>query len=463
MLTRLLLFVPILLVPNMLHFEFDTGIPGLNLSNIVFLVLLAALLAGGRKYLPIEPRGRITNALLLLYAVLFIGLAIALATAPGNLMEDVTYIKNMIFYTLFYFLYRRCGQDLKRTRQLIIFVMVVAAIAGVEAIREGISYGFDRYSESKRASGPFGKDYTTANRAGVFYAMFLPMFIAMALFFREQKLWRIAALGGCAILAVAIMATYSRQSYIIAIVCLALLLIRRNVVMAAIIALLMVPAIGMLPESVTQRVVETQQEHAEPGAVTTEAVDVSTASRFEIWSAAMRMWQDHPLGVGLNRFKRFIGQYDAAYAGMDAHSIYVLLLAEISILGPLAFLYLLWRLLRTGMAFARATPHNDHEGKALSLGFILMVVAVALGNVYGSPFFEGAVAVNFWIMAGLLEHYFALKRAGAPAAQGRTTAVAPPHARIASRFPLAAKVAPGRYGHAETHTPSSGDPDTPAR
>lgn len=442
MFMRLLLAVPLLFMPNMLHLSPETGIPGLNLANIIFIVVGMAVLMGGRRYRPLQPTGRITLPLMLLFAVLVLGFAIAQATMPRDTMDDVTYLKNMLFFPLMYFVYRRCGQDIKGTRQLIIFLMIVAAVAGIEAIKEGLDYGFGNYNESRRASGPFGEDYTTANRAGVFYAMFLPMFISMALFFRKQKFWRLAAIGGCLIMAVAIMATYSRQSYLIALVGLALLLVRRNVVLAVVIAALMVPAIGMLPEGVTERVAETEQQDR----LGEQHLDTSTASRFEIWDGAVRMWSDHPLGVGVNRFKQYIGNYVPRYAGYDAHSIYFLMLAECGPLGLLALLYLFWRLLRMGMEFTRSVPGSDAEAKALSLGFILVVISVGMGNVYGSPFFEGSVMANFWALCGLMEHYFGLKRKGAVPGAVETARAKPPEAGIGSRFPLAARISPGRYG-----------------
>ncbi len=436
MVVRLLLAVLIVYMPNALHLALDTGIPGVNAANILFLLVVVTLLPGGKRYRPLQPTGPVTWSLLLLFVALTIGFGIAQWKMPLDLMADLTYLKNLIFYPLLYFLFRRCGQDTKGTRQLIILVMLVAAVAAIEAVREGLDYGFGAYSESRRASGPFGTDYLSANRAGVFYAMFLPMFAAMALFFRRQKLWRIAAIIGCVIMATAIMATYSRQSYLIALVAVALLLVRRNLVLAVLIGVLIVPAIGLLPDSVTQRVAETEQQDSVGG----EQLDTSTASRFEIWDGAMGMWDEHAAGVGLNRFKNHIGDYAPRYRGYDAHNIYVLLLAECGPLGVGALLYLLWRLLAMGVGFARSVPASDHEAKALSLGFILMVISAALGNVYGSPFFEGAVMANFWALCGLMEHYFGLKRQ-VPAA----TAAALPAAAIGTRFPLAAKIDPGRY------------------
>ena len=64
------------------------------------------------------------------------------------------------------------------------------------------------------------------------------------------------------------------------------------------------------------------------------------------------MWQDHPAGVGLNRFPRKIGDY-SNYSDFDAHNMYVLILAECGPLGLAALLWLLWRMLRLALALRR--------------------------------------------------------------------------------------------------------------
>src|SRR5690606_19148912 len=267
--------------------------------------------------------------------------------------------------------------------------------------------------------------------------MFLPMFIAMALFFRGQKLWRIAAIAGCVILVLAIMATYSRQSYAIALFGLSLLLLRRNVLLAVLIALLALPAASLLPESVTQRVAETEQTNA----AGVEELDMSTASRFEIWGGAVQMWQEYPLGVGLGRFPKYIGRY-SSHAGFDAHNYYVLVMSELGPLGLAALLWLMWRIWRLAGRVRRALAEVSAEARALGIGFTVTVVAMGLGNLYGSPFTEGAVMGNFWILCGLMEHY-ALDRL--PATAGAAAPVPAIDAGIATRFPMAARIAPGRY------------------
>lgn len=438
MLRLLILAIPIVFMPNALHLSFETGIPGMNMANLVFIVALLAVAAGPRDEPPFR-RGALTPALFAYMAALVMGFAIAQVTMPLDLYDDIFGLKNYLFYPLLYFVYRNCRLDAAATRKLIILLMIVAAVAGVEAVREGLSYGFGHYSDSKRASGPFGVDYRNANRAGVFYAMFLPMFFAMVLFFRGQKLWRIAALASCAILALAIMATYSRQAYAIALVCLALLLLRKHLVLALLVAALTLPIVELLPESVTQRVEETEQTS---GAGTQE-LDVSTVSRFEIWSGASKMWADYPGGVGLRRFPKRIGDY-SAHAGMDAHNYYVLTLSELGPLGLLAVLYLLWRLWRLSSQVCRASRDRDPEAHALAIGFTATILAMVLGNLYGSPFAEGSVMANFWILCGLMERYATLKFAVPAAFASDTVHVAPAHG-IAHRFPLAARISPGKY------------------
>lgn len=441
MLRRAFLALLIVFMPNALHFPFETGLPGLNLSNLLLIFALMAVLLSGRDVAWPKPgRGQLTIGLIGLFIALGIGFVISQLGMPLGIMDDVTYLKNAIFYPLLYFVYRRCREDLAGTRQLIILVLVVAAVAGIEAVREGLDYGIANYSETRRASGPFGVDYRMANRAGVFYAMFLPMFVALALFLRAQKVWRLSAVLGTVILASAIMFTFSRQSYLIAIVAVCILLLRRSITVALCSALLMFASMSLLPDSVTQRVAETEQSTASGH----EELDDSTASRFEIWSGAAQMWSEHPLGVGLNRFKRYIGNY-SHYAGYDAHNFYVLTLAELGPLGIVALLFLFWRLWQlAGSIRARARISGDAESIALAMGFTLTVVSTALGNIYGSPFLEGAVMANFWILCGLLERYFALTSQRQELRYPDKNL--PSAARIGTRFPLAARAHPNRYG-----------------
>jgi O-antigen ligase len=438
---RLLLAVPIVLMPNLLYVPLDTGIPAINLANLLLIALIIALIVSPPDRLTGRTMGVLTPPLLFLFLALLVGFLIAVTTLPGDTLDDITELKNFVFYPLLYFAYRRSKQDLHGTRQLIYLSLAVVLAAGVDTLLQGLANdAFASYSDTNRFAGPFG-DYRSANRAGVFFAMFLPMFAAFALFLRGHKVWSAVAIGGCFIVTLAIMLTYSRQSYLIAIIAVALLLVRRHLVLAILLALAAIPAISLLPEGVTQRVASTQQYTATGH---TE-LDVSTVSRFEIWGGALKMWRDHPAGVGLNRFPRKIGDY-STYSDFDAHNMYVLMLAELGPLGLAAMLWLLWRMLRLALALRRSGDDSDHEVKALGMGFTVAVIAMAMGNLYGSPFHEGLVMANFWIMCGLVERYTLLKRhAAIAAAKTSDTPRVDVAQAIAGRYPLSERILPGRY------------------
>lgn len=433
---RLLLAIAIVLLPNALQVPVNTGIPGINFSNLLLLLLLASLAIAPKEPMPsLNRTAYLTPPLLALFFMLVVGFVIAQVKAPGDVMSDITRLKNAIFYPLFYLVYRRCRMDLRETRQLIMLVLLVAVAAAIQAIVQGLQYGVGEFVDSQRASGPFG-DITMANRAGAFYAMFLPMLAAIAVVF-ERKSVRVAALIGCFLLAAAILFTYSRQSYLIGLLGLLLLLMHRSVFAALLACVLLVSSVSLFPESVVQRVQETRQS-SPAGA---SGVDPSTASRQEIWLGAMRMWQEHPEGVGLGRFTSRIGDY-SAHPGRDAHNSFVLILAEIGPLALAAMLWLLWRIWRLAFLIRRSAPETDQEMQALALGFRITVISMALSNVFGSPFFEGLIMASFWILCGLLERYAILK-AHAAAGPVEAESLPVPAPGLADRFPLVARTMPG--------------------
>jgi O-antigen ligase len=266
--------------------------------------------------------------------------------------------------------------------------------------------------------------------------MFTPMFVALALFLRRQKLWRLAAVGGIVLLSAGALFTYSRQAYFLVLLGVAVLLVRKSVVLAVVLSILLVSLAGYLPDSVFQRVEETKQtgNHGEA------EVDVSTSSRWEIWAGAMGMLRANPVGVGLNRFPQEIGKY-CSHKGRDAHNFYVLTLAEAGPQGLAAWLLLIWTLFRLA-AFLRAhAPPGDPEATALALGFTITTLCMALGGFYGSPHFEGSVMGTYWALAGLLERYMTMKMEGM---SGQPIGVLPP---LSQRFPLAAHALPGRRNY----------------
>ena len=298
---RLLYAMPIVLLPNALHLPPNLGMA----ASIVLLV--GAVVFAQRDPPHLAHTGYLTPPLLGLFLALLLGYITAQWDDTSNAGEDLMRAKYAIIYPLLYMAYRRCGLDLKATKQLIVLVLVVAAFAGLEAVFQGLQFNLGEFADQQRATGPFG-EISMANRAGVFFAMFLPMFVAVALQPNHRKLARWLAVAGGAILAAAILFTFSRQAYVIALLGILLLLFHRGVPVAALAVLLMVSVgAGLLPDSVIQRMEETRQV----GAGGMVSYDASTASRLEIWKGALAMLADHPGGVGLGRFGDYAIDFEA--------------------------------------------------------------------------------------------------------------------------------------------------------
>jgi O-antigen ligase len=388
---------------NQIHLPSELGVPGLNVLNLVFLVALALLWAQPSQHLT---KPALRGPLLFYFAAVVIGTVIAAVLRPMGLLPDITYLKTLLFYPLYYFLFYYGVRGEREIEQLLKVIALVTVVAALEAWMEARSYGLGVYAETRRAAGPFGPDYRSANRAAVFYVMFAPMLLAVALLLRGRPMWRMAALGGFLLVAGAVLFTYSRQGYLIGLFGTLLVCWRRSIPAAVLGLIVFLSVLPFLPEGASERVAETQQQ----GELGEAQVDESTESRWVLWEGAWEMWKENPLGVGANRFKAMIGSY-TIYSGKDAHNYYVLSLAELGLQGLIALLLLCFALWRLGRRLRRGA--DDWTGYALASGFSVSVVCMILGNIYGSPFSEGTVMGMFWALAALLERRQQLRTASA--------------------------------------------------
>ncbi|WP_444995799.1 O-antigen ligase family protein [Aliikangiella sp. IMCC44359] len=393
------LAIIIIYIPNQLHFPQSLGLPGLNVLNV--LVIFAIILYKKQNYPTSEPDN--LKGLFYFYFIMLVSaFIISQLHMKLDLMADFTNLKTLIFYPCIYFVYFYAVRTYDDASKLYLVVLFVAFVAGLEAIREAIDYGIGNYHESKRASGPFGENFYSANRAGVFYAMFLPFFLSIIFFWKGNKWVKYVGIAGSVVLVAAIFFTYSRQSYFIAMLAIAYMIFKRRgwVSVLTIIALSLGPL--WVPESAMQRIEGTEQV-SDTGE---EKYDESTESRMIIWAGAMDMVAEYPLGVGLNRFKLEIGNF-SIYPGKDAHNFYVLNFAEGNFIGLLALLLLIFGLWRLGRRVINLD--DSPTTKMVGHGYTCSVICMSLGNVYGSPFASGEVMGTFWVMTALTARYYWLQ------------------------------------------------------
>ena len=140
-----------------------------------------------------------------------------------------------------------------------------------------------------------------------------------------------------------------------------------------------------------------------------DAVRCVTESRFVLWEGAWQLMQGNPFGLGLNHFKREIGSV-SDLREMDAHNHFVLIATETGFIGLAAMLLIIFGLFRLGGKLRREAP--EEEAQLLGTSLMFAVIAMALGNVYGSRFLDGDVMGNFWILAALVARYRTLREEG---------------------------------------------------
>lgn len=381
---------------NQLHFPQSLGIPGLNVFNIFFVLVLLL----SRKYVGYSTP--LKRSIYWFWFVCLLGVFISIWTVSTDVMLDLTYFKNIVFYMAGFFLGYRYSRNEKLIKGIVAVILVVAAVAALEAIKEAVAYGIGDYVESHRVSGPFGVDFYSANRAGVFYSMFVPVFLYLALNLSCSKNIKLLLYAGFVLMLVAVFFTYSRQSYFISIISILLVFGKTNKFLLVLLILSLPMYEYWAPESAMQRIDQTQMVDESTGE---EMLDVSTESRFHIWSAAWEMFLDNPWGVGLNQFQTQVEPY-LGYP-KDAHNHYVLTLGELGLLGVVFLLVLIVNIFRISIRAYKTS--RDNFKSSLSGAFILMTIAVLLGNLYGSPLYMGEVMFCYWVLLGSVARIYSLQ------------------------------------------------------
>jgi membrane protein len=403
---NILLAAMIVWVPNQLHLPADLGVKGLNSINLLFLALIYYVHQRNKKLPPSEATP-LKGVFIAYFCMLIWGFLAGQLSDRSLMMEDLTAMKNSIFFMCLYFVFFHGARDETSVRHLFYVVLFVAAVAGIEAIREGIDYGFGVYGETKRAAGPFGSNYKASNLAAVFFSMFMPVFAAVALYQKGRPTVRMGAIAGVVILLLGIFCTYSRQAYLIVAAMLLLMTLKRNVVLGILILVAVVNYQAWVPEGVVTRLAMTEQTSEETGE---EQLDESTESRFILWAGAGRLLMSRPWGIGLNHFKREIGSEEPSLAGLDAHNFLVLITTEAGPFGGIMTLILYASLSTLAWRFWKLARTPDQQ--AMAAGFAGATIAVMLGNLYGSRLLDGAVTGNYWILAGLSARYWLLLKNG---------------------------------------------------
>ncbi len=137
--------------------------------------------------------------------------------------------------------------------------------------------------------------------------------------------------------------------------------------------------------------------------------DLAAVSRREIWTAAIRIFEDHPFGIGVGNFVQVIGEYAPQHHKRSTHNSLVVCFVELGVQGGLLFLALVagsLRYLHRSYRLAPATPF-PLETQYLAYGLLIsqstyFVTALGTQRFYCESF--------WWIMMFPLCLYRAVSR-----------------------------------------------------
>ncbi|MGE0682441.1 MAG: O-antigen ligase family protein [Candidatus Binatia bacterium] len=365
--------------------------PGINLVTIFFVTLLMQKKEEGEVVPGGEHEGAVRGLLMAWIAICAWGFLLALS-GQIPVAELVVLLKRWldpIFACLLAF--RITKQEDRKF--VLACVLLGYLLVGAQGLRHGLDYG-----DKVRIGGLFDQP----NDLGAFLAMYAPLALVTAVFMTTGWI-RYALLGGVGVSSWALLYTQSRAALLALPLGVLTVLFRSGRQGLGFLGVLLVMLFWwfpeVLPEQATARFESTYvEDNALPGS--SGQLEDSAASRMDIWTGALNMIAENPLGVGFAQFQLMIEKYvKFRNEARDAHNFYLLVCAELGVLGLLLLLGLVWKILTVSWAVSQRS--EDEFVKWLGLGVFATVLVTIMVNVFGSRMMTLQVATSFWVLAAI--------------------------------------------------------------
>jgi O-antigen ligase len=321
------------------------------------------------------------------------------------------YVLKYVEYFVVYYMVVNNVQDRDHARRLVIAAFLTAAIVSV--------VGIAQIPSGERVSAPFEGEVGEPNTFGGYLLFMMAIAAGIALETHRLRL-RAICLGVIGLMALPFAFTLSRASYLGVVPAFLVLvfLSRQRRFMVGLVLLLLVcsPILAVsLPDAVTKRILYTFEP--EKGQATVRihqigvAFDPSTSARLFSFQNAIEGWTRRPIfGYGVT-----------GYGFMDAQ--YARVLVETGVVGLVAFLSLVWAVLKS----ARATfaSVREPEDRGIALGFLAGLVGLLVHAIGSNTFIIVRIMEPFWFFAGVVAMLPQLERADAPAPRTGLTPATP--------------------------------------
>ncbi|MGH7682370.1 MAG: O-antigen ligase family protein, partial [Candidatus Eiseniibacteriota bacterium] len=313
-------------------------------------------------------------------------LSVTISVHRGKSLEDMLNLLAITGLFLTAAIALRSGTWLRRVAVLeVIAAIPVAALGIFQHFRPDLMPAANSYPG--RALGPFGQP----NRLGGYLVALIP--VAIALSFAIQDRWiRLALLASAFVLTLCLVATLSRGAWVggaFGLLVLALLLLRwpelapRPLVAAMALAALLLPALLLWPSVLSRITSKASPETAWNLPIDPER-EGSGSLRRAIWGGALAAFAARPvLGWGIGAFREAYDrsksdalkrlEAEGGRTADQAHSYFLVTLAERGVLGLAAFLLFASLCVGAGLAGMGSGPV---EGRLLVAGLLASVAAL---------------------------------------------------------------------------------------
>lgn len=313
------------------------------------------------------------------------------ATLIGVLLGRVRPFAGFFFllkyyeYFFLYFMTVNLVTDEKQIKQLVTVSLATCFLVSLYAIFQMAS--------GQRASAPFeGKEGEPNTLGG--YLVFMLSIVTGLLVTPGASRSKVSHTVLLMVGFVALQATLSRASFLAAGVVVVVFLVyirRRNPMLLMFVLFGLLAAPLWAPEAVKNRVMYTftqpsyEGEQFRIGAV---KVDTSTTDRLRSWLEAVKAWKHSPLwGNGVT-------------GGPFMDAMYPKLLADVGLLGIVAFGFLMWSLYR--LARSALDEIDDPYFQGIITGFLLGFVGMLIHGIGANTFIIVRIMEPFWLYAALI-------------------------------------------------------------
>lgn len=372
-----------------------------NIANILIVIVIFGLLLrsvkeGGHFLVKTD----LDRWIGIWFLLVFIGFFRAAIQAEKDWFLLATLVKRFCTALIMYYVASWIIRDRDSISNAIFVIMLTTLMVSILATKD--THTPTHFSWERRQGGVVNQ----ANVLAAFVVYYMWYFFSFfSLNSSNPKYWLLLlCLYPCGR---AIMIAFSRGGYVaFGVTVLFVTFIRQKLLFVFVAAgLLMVwnnPS-AFLPGAVVERIESTTvQVHSIYQEEGSEHLEVSAASRLEIWKAGCKMIASNPIiGVGYGQFPQRLHEYGYG-AYMDAHNGFILIAAELGLPALFVFMMITVTLLKHSLWVYRTFMNTDKMFAAIGLGYATGVVGLWIANIFGSRFNTTETMSYFWILAAII-------------------------------------------------------------